>query len=274
MNGADRVLVDPHERRAAIVGAIERATHRLALAIFRCDDFGVLDAIHAAARRGVEVRVLLTARARGWRRRLADLEVVLASMGVRVMQYADPVQKYHAKYLVADDEIAQVMTLNLTRHCLDETCDFVLETSDPEVVRGLSTLFDRDAAGTPAGVWPGGGRLVVAPDAAAPRVIELLAAARERIRIVDHKLSDPGVLEVLGRKRAEGVDVSVIGGAEVSGRPAHGKLLVVDDAWALVGSLALSSISLSFRREVALLSSDRHVITRLQRFVDAAASGA
>ena len=40
-----------------------------------------------------------------------------------------------------------------------------------------------------------------------------------------------------------------------------------------VGSLALSSISLSFRREVALLSSDRHVITRLQRFVDEAAAG-
>ena len=40
-----------------------------------------------------------------------------------VWAHTDPVVKYHAKYLVADDGPAVVASLNLTRKCFERTCD-------------------------------------------------------------------------------------------------------------------------------------------------------
>ena len=48
--------------------------------------------------------------------------------------YTDPVVKYHAKYLVADDGPAVVASLNFTRKCFRKTCDALVVTHDPAVV--------------------------------------------------------------------------------------------------------------------------------------------
>ena len=64
-------------------------------------------------------------------------------------RYADPVVKYHAKYLVADESTAIVTTLNPTRKCFSRTWDAVLITQDASLVKGLLTLFRADASGAP-----------------------------------------------------------------------------------------------------------------------------
>ena len=43
----------------------------------------------------------------------------------------------------------------------------------------------------------------------------------------------------------------------------HGKLMILDEARAVVGSLALSTLSLDFRREVALVVEDAAAVRRL-----------
>jgi PLD-like domain len=77
-----------------MVRVIDRAKKRLVLSLFRCDDFAVLDALAAALERGVEIRALLTKRAKGGRQRLQKLWASpLEDMDVRVSWYADPVVK-------------------------------------------------------------------------------------------------------------------------------------------------------------------------------------
>jgi phosphatidylserine/phosphatidylglycerophosphate/cardiolipin synthase-like enzyme len=83
----DCVVIEPAQRRAAVLRVIRGARRRQALTIYRSNDDVVLDAVEKAAARGVEVDVLLTRRASGWRRRLDRLRVRLERMGVRVTRH-------------------------------------------------------------------------------------------------------------------------------------------------------------------------------------------
>ena len=145
----ERLVLNPAERKAALLNVIGAARRRLVLSLFRCDDFSILDALAAALERGCEVEAILTKRAKGGKKRLKKLWGALEEMGAVVTRYADPVVKYHAKYLVADGTTAVITTLNPTRKCFTRTWDAVLITEDPSVVKGLLTLFRADSAGKP-----------------------------------------------------------------------------------------------------------------------------
>jgi len=263
-DGRDLLVLEPAERRTAMLRVIGGAQRRLILSLFRCDDFAILDALAGALDRGVAVHVLLTRRARGGRRHLQHLAETLAAMGATVNWFADPVVKYHAKYLVADAGPAVVTTLNPTRKCFTRTWDAVIVTHDEAVVRSLIHLFDADTAGQPPSLGRRfSRRLIVGPEQARSGVHALIAGARRSIRILDHKLSDPDLVAMLRERRAEGVTVSVIGTAWAGSLEPHGKLIIVDEARAVIGSMALSTLSLEFRREVALVVEDAGAVHRL-----------
>jgi phosphatidylserine/phosphatidylglycerophosphate/cardiolipin synthase-like enzyme len=267
----DKVVIEPAERRAAVLRVIHGARRRLALTIFRCNDADVLDAVEAAVERGVEVDVLLTRRARGWRRRLDRLRLRLERMGVRVTRHGARTTKHHAKYAVADRGPLLVASFNLTRKCFSRTCDFGVITWDPVAVADAWRLFEADLARQrlPAPASRSS-RLVIGPEAAAPAVHALLVAARRHIRILDHKLDDPRVKRILRQKARDGVRVEHVATRVVGRHDAHGKMTIVDGRVALVGSLALSASSLALRRELSLLVHEPSAVRRLEAFFDAA----
>ena len=112
--GMDRLIFTPAARRDAILDLLRSARHTIALSMFRCDDFAIVDEVAAAVRRGVNVRILITQRARGWRQKLKDLTALLKSLGADIRPYDNSVMKYHAKYIVTDDGPALVTSLNFT----------------------------------------------------------------------------------------------------------------------------------------------------------------
>lgn len=262
----DLVVIEPAERRAAVLRVIRSARRRLGLTIFRCNDHEVMAEVAAAVDRGVEVDVLLTRRARGWRRRLDQLRDTLERMGARVTRHGARATKHHAKYIVVDNGPLVVASFNLTRKCFSDTCDFAVLTWDAAAVTDAWRLFDADLAKRPLPPSAARSRLVIGPDWAMTAVRNLLAEAKQSIRIIDHKLDDPRVLRLLRQKVRNGVDVEHLGHRLVNGLAAHGKVTLVDGRVALVGSLALSAASLSLRREVGLLVHDRVAVGRLEAF--------
>jgi cardiolipin synthase A/B len=271
--GQERVVFAPDERVETILSVIGSAKERVILSVFRCDDFRVLDALADALRRNVEVDVLLTGRARGWQKQLHQLWPVLESMGARLHQYADPVVKYHAKYIVADNQLALVASLNFTRKCLTGTVDFILTTGDPQVVLGLKRLFEADcrAPGTPLPKrFPS--RLIIGPEQARRQFTSLIEKARHSIRIIDPKLTDPAMMTLLKAKKAAGVVVTVLGRGAIGGLVSHGKLMLVDETTAVIGSLALSALCLDFRREVSVVIRDRRCVNQLNELFERLAS--
>jgi phosphatidylserine/phosphatidylglycerophosphate/cardiolipin synthase-like enzyme len=262
----DRIAITSDERRAAVVDIIAAARSRLLLSLFRCDDSDVLDALVDAVGRGVHVEVLMTDRAKGGRKRLDLLATVLANAGAVLHRYGDPVVKYHAKYIAADERLALVGSANWTHKCLDETCDFVLTTADGAVVRALARLFAGDCAGGRLDRDASHDRLLIGPEHARERVAALLRGARRSIDIIDPKLTDPDMRGVLDERREAGVRVTCHGRREVGGLTAHGKLILIDRRLAVIGSLSLSALHLGFRRELAITTTEPAAVEAATRF--------
>ncbi len=261
------------DRRPAVLDVIRSARERIVLSLFRCNDAPILDELARATARGVAVDALVTARAKGGRRRLEKLGAALAAAGATVHVYSDPVVKYHAKYLVADDGPAVVASLNFTRKCLTSTIDALVITGDPGVVTGLQALFAADRDGRPL-PDPLSQRLIVGPERARAQFTALIDGARTRIRLADAKLSDPAISARLAVRRAAGVRVDIYSSKRVGALKLHGKFLLVDDRAAVVGALALGALSLDFRREVAVLVEQPDAVSQISRLFDEIAAAA
>ena len=255
----DRLIVSVEQRREVLIDVIRQARSRITLSLFRCNDDQIFDALAAATARGVTVEVLVTSRAKGGRKKIEKLWRALEQTGATLKAYTDPVVKYHAKYLVADDGPAIVASLNLTKKCFTKTCDAVVVTYDPDVVSGLRRLWaaDCDCQALPDNVSE---RLIVGPERARRQFTALVAQARSSIRLIDAKLSDPDLVSLLNARRAAGLTVEVFSAKRLGDLKSHGKIMLVDDSLVVVGSLALAALSLDFRREVAIVVAEPEAV--------------
>ena len=249
---ADRLIVSVEHRHEAVLDVIRHAQRRITLSLFRCNDDAVFAELSAAVRRGVVVEGLVTSRAKGGRQKLAKLWTRLEQTGAVVKAYTDPVVKYHAKYLVADEGPALVASLNFTKKCFRKTCDALVLTHDPAVISGLRQLMEADCGRLP--LPPNiTERLIVGPERARRQFTALINSARASIKLIDAKLSDPDLVSLLNEKRAGGLTVDVFSSKRLVDLKSHGKVMLIDDARVVVGSLALAALSLDFRREVAIV---------------------
>ena len=260
----DRIVTAPVARREVVLDAIHGAESRITLSLFRCTDKAIFGELAAAVDRGVDVQVLVTSRAKGGKKKLKKLWKRLEDTRASIVPYTDPVVKYHAKYLVVDDGPALITSMNFTRKCFDNTCDAVAVTYDPAVVDGLRQLMATDREG---GVAPSTlpDRLIVGPERARRQFTALVQQARTRIQIIDAKLSDPGLIDLLNQRRSQGIAVEIFGQKRLGTLLAHGKMMLVDGARAVVGSLALTALSLDFRREVALVVEEPAAVAELDQ---------
>jgi phosphatidylserine/phosphatidylglycerophosphate/cardiolipin synthase-like enzyme len=260
----DRVVTSLTDRRNTILQTIRGAERRLSLSLFRCNDKEIFAELAGAVERGVEVEVLTTARAKGGRKRLEKLWRRLERTGATVHAYTDPVVKYHAKYLVADDGPAIVASLNFTEKCFNRTCDALVVTHDPDVVAGLRLLMaaDREGQRVPDTLSP---RLIIGPELARKQLTALIDRARSTIRVIDAKASDPDLVTRLNERRAEGLAVEIVGAKRLGNLKSHGKIMLVDDEIAVVGSVALAALSLDFRREVAITVDDPTAVGEIEQ---------
>jgi phosphatidylserine/phosphatidylglycerophosphate/cardiolipin synthase-like enzyme len=244
------------------------------LSVFRCRDLEFVDALGVAIDRGVTVEALLAARPHRWRDEPDGLPGVLRRMGVCLHVRPAGAAPYHAKYLVADEGPAFVGTLNWTRRHFDRTCDFGVLTHDPAVARGLLELFELDRRGDLLdGEDACGARLLVAPERARDRFAALLAGAGASLEILDHKLRDPEMIELIADRRRRGCDVRVLDGSRLAPWRPHGRLLIVDGRVAVIGGTALSPIALDRRRELSLVVHEPAMVARLRAFFALAATG-
>ena len=268
---ADRVVTSPGERRDAVLDVIRQARVTLALSLFRCNDKKIFEELARARERGVAVEVLVTSRSSGGKKRSRKLWRKLEATGASVHAHADPVVKYHAKYLVADDGPALVASLNFTRKCFKKTIDAIVVTHDPAVVAGLGQLIaaDRTNRGIPDRLSP---RLIVGPERARRQFTEIIEQATSSIRLIDAKASDPALTALLRARRAAGLRVELYDAKRLGDLKSHGKIMLVDDTLAIVGGLSLNALSLDFRREVAVTVDDPVGVAEIARLFEAVAA--
>ncbi len=270
----EHLVLEPERRRDTVIEVIRAARQRLILSVFRCTDYLVVDELAEAASRKIRVEALLTPRAKGQEaKKLEELGTVLESAGVEVFRYHDPIVKYHAKYMVADDGPALVSSLNFTAKCFTNTCDFQLVTHDPAVIGSLKMLFENDCVDSDAPLPQQlSERLIIGPDRARAQYTALVEQAQQSIRLIDHKLADPQIINLIKQKKEAGVAIEVLGSGQLGGLRSHGKMLLIDETIAAIGSIALAPLTLDFRREVAVIIHDPVCVSQLNGFFQAVAA--
>ncbi len=126
-----------------LVALIDSARHTLVTENEEMDAPAIEASLEAAARRGVSVRVIMSADRR-WDRAWADLR----RAGVEVVIVPDvPDQLYiHAKAMVIDGTTAFVGSQNFSTASLDSNRELGVVTTDPAVVRSVAATLAADAA--------------------------------------------------------------------------------------------------------------------------------
>ena len=284
-----RLIVLPDDTADAIIDPIDSARHSLNVRMFLFTDPSLLNAVIAARRRGVNVRVMLNpARRDGTSENDAARSALLAA-GVSVKDSSTEFAVTHQKSMVIDDKIGFIESLNWETRDLTETRDYAVRTTGKREVAEMVRCFDADWIGRPFAA-EARSELIWCPNNGRQRIADFIDGAKETLWLQNERYQDMVIIERLVRAANRGVLVRIMSrtlhklkgkklfegvsglrilhdvGAKVrtlKHLKLHGKIMMADDNRAIVGSINLSPGSFDDRRELAIETSSEHVVRRL-----------
>jgi phosphatidylserine/phosphatidylglycerophosphate/cardiolipin synthase-like enzyme len=283
----------PDDTAKPLLDAIAGAGKSLRIKMFLFSDPSLLDAVIAARRRGVEVRVMLNPERRSGEKENGECRNVLGHAGVEVLASNPAFDLTHEKSMVVDDTTAFIQSLNWETRNLTETRDYAVVTTHAHEVAEVIECFDAD--------WkrhefkPGdSSHLIWCVGNGRQRIGQFIDDAKETLWVQNERYQDPVIIERLVRAKVRGVHVRVLarpphklkkeklveaaGGLRIlddigikvhklKGLKLHAKILFADNARAIVGSINLAPGSFDSRRELAIEVRDAAVVDRLAKIV-------
>lgn len=280
--GSLKLYVLPEAGDSVVTGAIAAARKVVRLQMYLLTHTGVMDALIAAKKRGVDVQVLLEARPYNPGNPNQPLPTnksaaaYLAKGGVVANWTSESYRFTHAKALIIDDKVTYVSTANFTKSGLgagsNSAREYIVADSSPSDVAAFVAMFEADWNHQPH--VPTDEDLVVSPSNARGRIFELVKGAKRDVMIAVEVAADPAFTELLTSLRSRGVRVRallgdhqkigtnletgkawVAAGVDVryQARPfLHAKSIVVDGQAMYLGSTNLTTNSMDSNREVGL----------------------
>ena len=231
---------------------------------------------------GVDVQVMLNAQRSGGDRANDETFEQFRNAGVAV-QWANP--KFyvtHEKSIVVDEKAALVATFNLTEKYLSLTREYGVITYHPHQVRQIVEVFKADwnHLDWDCSAWEG---LLWSNSNSRYHMAQFIDQAEHRLDVQHPKFVDAVILERLAAASDRGVKVRVLCGgkhgisewdildtfaslrtlrrfgAKVHKQKnlrVHAKLIIVDEAKALVGSMNIDRSAFDLRRELGIMTDD------------------
>jgi cardiolipin synthase len=283
------LIVMPDDSAKPILDAINGATKSLRVKMFIFSDPSLLQAVIAAKKRGVKVRIMLNPARRDGESENQESRRQLEAGGVEVIDSNPEYDVTHEKSMVVDDTTAFVKSLNWETKNLTETRDYAIVTSHPHEVAEVIECFEADWHRKPFRgnehshlIWCGGnGR---------DRIAQFIDDTKNSIFLQNERYQDPVIIERLVRAARRGVKIHVmarpphklkkeklveaVGGMRImedvgikihklKHLKLHAKMLLSDHVRAIVGSINLAPGSFDSRRELAIEVRDDEVLERL-----------
>src|ERR1035438_3888620 len=143
------LVVLPDDSARPMLDAINHASRSLRIKMFVFSDPAILQAVIAAHKRGVDVRVMLNPARRSGESENEASRKLLTSAGVNVLDSNPSFDLTHEKSMVVDDETAFVMSFNWEPRNLTETRDYAVITSAHHEAAEIVECFDADWARKP-----------------------------------------------------------------------------------------------------------------------------
>jgi cardiolipin synthase A/B len=285
------VMVQPDDGVEPVLALLRAAQSSVLVKQFTLAHPAIVAALIDARRLGRAVRVMLNPHRSSGDRANDETFERLQKEGVEVAWSNPKFAVTHEKSLVVDDRVAVIATFNMMEKYFTVTRDYGLVITDPHEVAQIRAGFDAD--------WD---RADFHPDPASAllwsnwnsRIVmsHFIDTAEERIDIQHPKFVDATILERIVKARARGVEVRVLCGGKhgistwdmldtfsslhVMQRfgvrvhkqrhlRLHAKLILVDRAHALVGSMNIDRSAFDLRRELGIAISDPDAVDRLRR---------
>jgi cardiolipin synthase len=289
-----QLLVLPDATSAPFVAAIAAAKKSMRLKMFVLTDRTLIAAMVAAHRRGVDVRVMLNPARRNGEDDNAAARKALAKGGVVVRDSSPDFELTHEKSLVVDRSTAWVMSLNWDPKNFTTTRDYAVATTHRKEVAEIVACFDADWSRRkfePAA----DSHLVWCNENGRQRFARFIDGAKHSLWLQNERYQDAVIIERVVRAIERGVRVHVlarpphtlkeekliegVGGLRImkdvgahvhklKGLRLHGKMMLADDARAIVGSVNLAPGSFDARRELAIEVKDPAVVGPLVKLVE------
>src|SRR5664279_3998021 len=135
------LIVLPDDSARPILDAINRAEKSLRIKMFVFSDPTILQAVIAAKKRGVSVRVMLNPARRSGESENEESRKLLVSARVDVLDSNPHFDLTHEKSMVIDDGAAIIMSFNWEPKDLTVTRDYAVVTSAHHEVAEVSECF-------------------------------------------------------------------------------------------------------------------------------------
>lgn len=272
------LFVQPGDSFFPITDAIDSAREDIRLTVYRLDCPAIQDALVAAAHRGVDVTVLVAPQRREWKKKGEKLLERFQSAGVHAVGLSKDCAAaagFHYKVMTVDKRATLAFTFNPTRTNMHYCRDFGILVRDQGLAEQVNRILAEDECGK---VYAGSSvGLLLAPDNARERLLQLFEGAKRSIHLFDTRVDDDQILAVLERKAKEGVQVRVLGSksdygpGEVSSIfrgiarfELHAKAGIIDRHSFYVGSLNLRPKALDSRRELAIIGTNPQIAANLE----------
>jgi cardiolipin synthase len=282
------LIIEPAAGFSPVYGLINGARRSIDVTMYEFADTTAEHDLAAAAKRGVQVHVILDERQKSLN---SNTFSYLSSRRIKVVWSSSRFTYTHQKTVVADGSKAVIMTANLTSKYYPTSRDFLVIDTNRADVAAITAVFDADFAHR--AVSPGDGAdLVWSPTDSQDKLLALINGATSSLRIYSEEMGDTTVENALVKAAKRGVDVQVCGenedgeydsayaklaraGIHISyyssstGFYIHGKVIEADygtgHARMFVGSENFSRTSLDDNRELGLIISDHAALSAMAR---------
>jgi cardiolipin synthase A/B len=284
------LVVLPDDSAQPILDAIGAASSSIRVKMFVFSDPALRQALIAARRRRVNVRVMLNPARRSGEEDNEATRKALTRGGIDVVDSNPDFDLTHEKSMVVDEKSAFVKSLNWSTKNLTGTRDYAVITSHEREVGEIVECFEAD--------WhrqrfdPGRERHLIWCPGGRDRIARFIDRARHTLFLQNERYQDTVIIEHLVRARRRGVKVHVmtrpphtlkedklvegVGGLRIMDDVGikihklrhlrlHAKMFLADGISSIVGSINLAPGSLDDRRELAIEVRDEDVVERLYK---------
>ena len=286
-----QLIVLPDDTAKPIVDAIASAKKALNVRMFLFTDATLLEAVLAAHKRGVKVRVMLNPARRSGESENEAARKTLADAGIEVRDSNPAFDLTHQKSMVVDDRTGFVESLNWELKDLTQTRDYaIVTTHEPEVAEMVS-CFDADWAQEDFKPQPDS-PLIWCPNNGRQRVAQFIDATQHTLWLQNERYQDQVIIERLVRAIMRGVKVHILAKPPHSLKPdkliegvgglrilqdvgakvhtlkhlkLHAKMFLADSERAIIGSINIAPGSFDSRRELAIETHDHKTVKRLEK---------
>jgi len=282
-----QVYTMPETGDSIILKAINSAKKSVRLKMYLFTSDKVRDALIAAAKRGIDVRILMELNPYGGAATNVDLYNAVKGTPVKMRWTSFDFRFTHEKSLTIDDQIAFIMTHNITASSFSANREYGVIDSRAEDVAEVIQVYEADWEKVPVDLK--NPRLVWSPINARQKWIELIDSAKVSIDLEQEEWYAPDIVLHIVNAEKRGVKVRGIfspsdpitsddsepnrglirqfgGQVKYMDDPfIHAKMFLVDGVRAFVGSENVSDNSLDNNRELGIIFDQADAVQVVRR---------